>query len=410
MFIKINSDNKKIFGYMAVISVIIISVSLLLNIMFISYSNNIIKDTYASIIGTVSSKYPKAEESVVHDIEKGDNHYLKLGCNILEKYGMKNLTFSSNVISSSLFSFVFPSSLLFIIAVCLTFLILQLIRQKNISLKVNELTDYLVNIRLGNYSLDIRDNSEGSLSILKNEIYKMTVMLTEQAEELKKDKKFLADSIADISHQIKTPLTSLFVIADILTQEPPEEDRYRFIKELKQQLDRIQWLVSSLLKLSKLDAGMADLKNEKVNIKSLIDKAVEPMRIPIDIKGQNLLIDADDKAGFYGDFNWSAEALTNIIKNCVEHTGEGGTIKIRCRENALFSSITVQDNGEGIEEQDLPHIFKRFYKGKNSAANSFGIGLAMAKSIFQSQKGDITVESKKSEGTIFSIKIYKCVI
>jgi signal transduction histidine kinase len=172
----------------------------------------------------------------------------------------------------------------------------------------------------------------------------------------------------------------------------------------------MEWLVSSLLKLSKIDAGTIEFKKEKVLVAPLVQKAVEPLLIPMDIKMQSLSVKGDEKTAFTGDFNWTAEALINIIKNCVEHTAEGGEISIVFSENALFTEVSISDNGKGITKEDLPYIFKRFYKGKNASDDSVGIGLAMAHSIITNQQGDIEVTSQPGVGTKFQIKFYKQVI
>ena len=280
-------------------------------------------------------------------------------------------------------------------------------RYKNI----NQLSMYLYQIINNGYSLDIRDNKEGELSILKNEIYKVTVKLAEQAERLKKDKVYLSDVMSDISHQLKTPLTSMFVMIDLLKDKGlPDEKRNECINKINSQLKRIEWLVSSLLKLSKLDAGTVILKKQPINVKQLIDKSLEHLIIPMEIKQQELVLGGDEDTNIIGDFNWLVEAFANIIKNCVEHTGIGGTIKITCKTFSIYTQITISDNGEGIDEVDIVHIFERFYKGKNATPDSIGIGLAMAKNIILNQSGTIEVNSTKDKGTEFIIRIYKGIV
>ena len=277
--------------------------------------------------------------------------------------------------------------------------------------ELEKLSIYLRRIAGGDFKLDVRDNDEGELSILKNEIYKVTKMLAEHGEQLTKDKENLTDAISDISHQIKTPLTSMTIMVDLLRDKHlADEQRIKFTRNLQVQLERMDWLVTSLLKLSKIDAGTIQFKKEKIKVKSLVEKAVEPLLIPMDIKMHTLQIKGDDEATFLGDFNWTMEALINIIKNCVEHTPEGGEISIDFSENPLYTEIIISDNGKGIPREDLPYIFKRFYKGKTASEDSVGIGLAMAHSIVSSQQGDIEVKSESGVGTTFSIKFYKQVI
>lgn len=277
--------------------------------------------------------------------------------------------------------------------------------------EIEKLSVYLREISSGNDTLEVRDNQEGELSILKNDIYKVTRMLSEHRSLLQRDKLQLTDAISDISHQLKTPLTSMTVMADLLSApDLPPAKRTEFTHHIRIQLERIDWLVSSLLKLSKLDAKTIPFKKDRIPMKSLIQKALEPVMIPMDIKGQTVSIAGDDDVSFVGDFNWTAEAVINILKNGVEHTPEGGAIAISFSENALYTEIVIADNGKGIPKEDLPYIFKRFYKGKNASEGSIGIGLAMAQSIIASQNGVIDVTSDSEKGTQFRIKFYKHVI
>ncbi|MHA2855988.1 sensor histidine kinase [Paenibacillus lautus] len=277
--------------------------------------------------------------------------------------------------------------------------------------EIEKLSVYLREISSGNDTLDVRDNQEGELSILKNDIYKVTRMLSEHRSLLQRDKLQLTDAISDISHQLKTPLTSMTVMADLLSApDLPPAKRTEFTHHIRIQLERIDWLVSSLLKLSKMDAKTIPFKKDRIPMKSLIQKALEPVMIPMDIKGQTVSIEGDDNVSFVGDFNWTAEAVINILKNGVEHTPEGGAIAISFSENALYTEIVIADNGKGIPKEDLPYIFKRFYKGKNASEGSIGIGLAMAQSIIASQNGVIDVTSDGEKGTQFRIKFYKHVI
>jgi len=277
--------------------------------------------------------------------------------------------------------------------------------------EIERLSGYLRQISSGDYTLDVRNNHEGELSILKNDIYKVTMMLSEHRSLLQEDKVKLTNAISDISHQLKTPLTSMLVMVDLVSDPNlDEEKRVEFTTNIRVQLERIEWLVSSLLKLSKIDAGTIAFKKESISPRQVIQKAVESILIPVDIKQQNLSISGDDSATFVGDVNWTSEALLNILKNCVEHTGEGGTISLSYSENPLYTEIIISDNGNGIPKEDLPYIFKRFYRGKNAGDDSVGIGLAMAYSIITSQNGDIEVTSKQGTGTEFTIKFYKQVV
>ncbi|MFC6463448.1 sensor histidine kinase [Marinilactibacillus sp. GCM10026970] len=274
--------------------------------------------------------------------------------------------------------------------------------------EIETLSGYLRTISNGQYSLDIRDNEEGELSILKNEIYKVTLMLSKQSDYLSQDKKRLADALSDISHQLKTPLTSMLVMIDLLSQQNlTEEKRMEFTGNIEKQLERMDWLLSSLLKLSKIDAGTAIFKKENVVVEDLIREALAPLRIPIELKNQELLITGGKEVTFLGDQQWTSEALINILKNCIEHTPEEGRIGIYYKENPLYTEMLIEDTGNGISKEDLPNVFKRFYRGKNASENSIGIGLAMAHTIVESQQGSLDVKSEEGKGTQFTIRFHK---
>ena len=258
----------------------------------------------------------------------------------------------------------------------------------------------------GDNTISFDDYTEGELSVLHSEIQKMTVRLREQQQKLIDDKVYLADSIADISHQIRTPLTSINLIVQLMSQPDISEDKKRqHIFELKRLLARIDSLITALLKISKLDAKTVQFKPRNLSLEDLINKSCEPLLVPFELRGQELKISAE--GGFYGDLDWTCEAIGNIVKNCMEHTPEGGTVEVIAVENPIFSEIVIKDSGTGIDKDDLPHIFERFYKGKNSGDNSFGVGLALARMIITGQSGTIKAENQKDKGAKFTIRFYK---
>lgn len=275
--------------------------------------------------------------------------------------------------------------------------------------KLAELNNYLSLVCSGNFELDIADNAEGELSILKNNLYKVIILLRSQNEQLKKDKVYLADSLADISHQLKTPLTSMMVMTDLISKDSDPDKRAELIGIMETQLDKMKWLITNLLKLSKLDAGTAGFKHEIFSVKEVISQSVTPFLVAMDLKGINF-IDMTSDFEIKGDDNWSTEAFANIIKNCLEHTERDGTITVSSEITTLYNSIIITDNGCGIAPQDLPHVFERFYHGKNSGGDSVGIGLALAKAVFENENASISVESRENEGTKFEIRFYKSVI
>lgn len=261
----------------------------------------------------------------------------------------------------------------------------------------------------GDNSISLENYSEGELAILHSEIYKMTVRLREQQNNLINDKKYLADSIADISHQIRTPLTSINLLVQLLSAPNlTDERRQELTHELYGMLSRIDWLITTLLKISKLDAGTVTFKEEKVSLQTLINKSCSTLLVPIELRGQELVINTN--GDFVGDLSWTCEAIGNIVKNCMEHTQEGGKIEIEACENALYTEITIKDNGTGIAKEDMPHIFERFYKGKDSDDKSFGVGLALSRMIITSQKGTVKAENRNPHGAKFTIRFYKGIV
>ena len=289
-------------------------------------------------------------------------------------------------------------------AFCGAFLIVTRKRYDNIE----KLSEKLNQILHGEDFFVINDNQEGELAILESEIYKMTLKLREHSYALQKEKIYLTDSIADISHQLRTPLTTINLIMSFMQKKNlSEEKRITYIQEINQNLARIDWLITSLLKISKIDAGTAGFKKEKVDVRELIDKAFDPLIIPIELREQDFRLEVTGRPGFRGDLNWSIEALANILKNCMEHTLDGGLLTVTASENALYTEIIVSDNGKGIDPEDLPHIFERFYKGKNAGESSIGIGLALSRMIVQEQNGSIKAENNADKGAKFTIRFYK---
>lgn len=292
------------------------------------------------------------------------------------------------------------------LSLCISFLLFTGYRY----LQIKKLSLYLRRISLGDYTLDVRDNAEGELSILKNDIYKVTLMLSEYNEQLKKEKLLLSNHMSDISHQLKTPLTSMMVMVDLLrNEELPQEKRREFMTIITHQMERIEWLVSSLLKMSKLDAGVITMALEPVAADQLIYDAIKPFLITMELKEITYQVEASSHM-LQCDKSWTTEAITNIIKNCIEHTPKGGTIRIGHKDNPLYTELKISDTGTGISKEDLPYIFTRFYRGKNASSDSVGIGLALAYQIMKNQQGDITVTSKEDIGTTFILRLYKSVV
>lgn len=320
---------------------------------------------------------------------------------------MNSLTAIGVTIAASVAAFLWDWKYgVFTLTVCVVLQLIQLAGTYRRYRKIRELSADIDRILHGDTQISFGDYEEGELAVLGSEVYKMTIRLREQQQQLLDDKKYLADSIADISHQIRTPLTSINLLVSFLSEpDITEEKRRKTIRELYELLSRIEWLITTLLKISKLDAGTIQFKVESVSLKELVEKSAAPLLIPMEIRGLELLTEAE--GSFVGDIDWCSEALGNIIKNCMEHTPESGCIRIQAKENPLYSEIRISDTGCGIDQTDLPHIFERFYKGKNSGDKSFGVGLALARMIVRKQNGTIKAENRPEGGAVFILKFYK---
>lgn len=365
----------------------------------------------AEIIGTIIKEEPEIDTRTIIETlnSKQDTEEYQKGQTELAKYGIDINEANSIITVQNQMKQNLTLNIILIIVFSILWMIIIFEYLKRRDKKINQITQYINEIKNRKYELDINENSEDELSNLKNELYKITVMLKEESEISKKDKENLKMSVEDISHQLKTPLTSITIMLDNLKDNPnmDENTKQKFIFEISKQIDWINWLVISMLKLSKLDANVVQFYEEKINLKKFIDEIVKNLEIPIEIKNQQIVIEGNEKASFIGDYKWQQEAVTNIIKNCIEHNKDNGKIYIRYEENTLFTKITIKDEGEGISKEDLKHIFERFYKGQNSSENSVGIGLALAKNIIEKNKGMISCKSELDKGTEFVIKYMK---
>ena len=381
------NKNYFVFNFIAIL-IIVLFYFLISNIINNSYEQKII-DNDSYLIGNLLNKYPDLKEDIVSSYLIKDNY--ELGNNLIKEYNLINIKNNNSFI------------LIYCLISSLVLFLINYIYIKNIYKKISKIDKYMNNILNDDYSIDIKEYCEGDISNLKNDIYKMTIKLKEQSELLIKEKKYLEETLQDISHQIKTPLTSMYMINDILTNEKDENIKKEFLIKNKNQIERIEWLVTSLLKLSRLESGTVKLKKEKINLKELIDKAIEPINVLLELKNIKLTKNVEN-INLNVDINWTVEALLNIIKNACEHTKD--KIEIIGSTNPLYTEIKIIDNGIGISKKDIKHIFERFYKG-NHNKESIGIGLNMSKKIINLQNGLIEVESKEGVGSTFIIKLYK---
>jgi signal transduction histidine kinase len=389
---------------MIVLIIFCISILIVNYVEYQNYTRNF-NSKVEQIISKIVEKYPNVEKNELIEILNSENIEANEE-NILKNYGI-DIKKDSAILKNDIEFAKFENLLLFLViflAISTTLIIANY--SKDNKKKINEITKYIEQINRRNYSLDIEENSEDELSILKNEIYKTTVMLNEIAENETKDKQNLKESLSDISHQLKTPLTSIIIMLDNIldNKEMSQEVREEFIKDIKREITNIQFLIETLLKLSKLDANSVEFINKEVEVEEIIQRAVKNVAMICDLKNIKINITGNSKEKLLCDERWQIEAITNILKNAAEHSKNNSQIDINYTQNKAYTKIKIKDNGIGINEEDLKHIFERFYKGKNASKDSVGIGLALAKAIIEKNNGYITVTSKENEGTTFIIK------
>lgn len=358
-----------------------------------------------AIVAILVEEYPEIEQNELMEIFNGKEEANK---DLLREYGI-NLEKDSLILENDTYFQKF-----WIANMCLLFIFIMALscsfgiynHKKN--KKLLEITNYIEQLNQRNYSLDIDDNTEDELSILKNEIYKTTIMLKEVAENAKNQELSLKNSLEDISHQLKTPLTSIMIMLDGMIDNPDMEasTRKEFLKDSKKEITNINFLVQALLKLSKFDANTIQFHNEKVFIKDLIEEAESKVSLLCDLKNIEIEVQGNDTDWIECDFKWQVEAVTNLLKNAVEYSESSSSIEISYNKNKLYAEIIIRDYGKGIDKNDLPHIFERFYKGKNSSKDSVGIGLALAKTIIEKNNGRVQVESEINKGTSFVVKYF----
>lgn len=296
----------------------------------------------------------------------------------------------------------------YVLAVCLVLTTVFWCLTKKRYERLEQLSGHLEEILYGNDSLVFVPDEEGELAVLSDRIYKMTVRLREQAGQLREEKVYLKESLADISHQIKTPLTSSRLILQRLRSPLlTEPERRALLMEEEQLLSKIEWLMEVLLKLARLESGTVSFEKKKIFVKDVVQKALEPLEILLDIKGIEVKTELQEQICFEGDIFWSVEAVGNLLKNCLEHTPDGGKLFISAEENPIFLGLTIRDTGRGFLEEDIPHLFERFYRGKDASVSGTGIGLALAAMIVRKQNGTIIAGNHPEGGAEFYIRIYK---
>lgn len=402
--------NKESFKKVVITGLILILISSLtiFIVLTIQYKNyeKIVNLTVSNLIDEIMEKYPETDEQEVIRIINSENQEQK--DEVLSKYGYtNNISYIKELENSMNTSIRINIAIIVLLGVIAIIVALIYTNKRDKSLR--SINKYLDKVNNGNYELKIEDNGEDEISRLRNELYKTTILLRESAENSEKEKTNLSNSLADISHQLKTPLTSIRIMLDNIEENPnmDEKTRNEFIEEISRQIDWISSLVISLLKLAKFDSGSIIMQDKDINVKKLIDNVINNLAIMIDIKNIKIEEKIDEDVILRADYNWQLEALTNIIKNCIEHSKEDSKIKIEVENNSIFVKIKITDEGEGIEKEDLSHIFERFYKSKQASENSIGIGLSLAKTIIEKENGYIKVDSELGKGTTFEIKYLK---
>lgn len=360
----------------------------------------------SSLINKIKTTYPELSE--IEIIEVLNNPDLAEE-DLFKKYGINIQNESLSIKQQNLNNQYFLFTIISILIYSLTIILIIIIYNKKEKAKINKITNYLKELNNHQYSLAIEDNQEEDLSLLKNEIYKTAITLNEQTLLLKKDKESLKDSLSDISHQLKTPLTSINLMIDTLRHQDnlSSTERRELLNNIHRKITNTNFLVHSLLKLSKFDANTIEFNRQNNSLSKILKEVLDNLSTLSDLKDIKINIKGSKDISLYCDYKWEVEALTNIIKNCIEHSNNSSKIDITYQKNDIFTKIIIQDNGCGISKKDLPHIFDRFYKAQNSSKDSIGIGLSLAKTIIEKDNGYITVDSVINKGTTFTIKYLK---
>ncbi len=399
-----NKINKKTLIFIIITTVISVSFfSFILNYQYRSYTKNY-NESINSIIYEITLKYPDINEYDL--IEVLDSN--KNSDDILSKYGINDKN-SSIIENDKLFKKYIIIDLLVLVVIILVIYLFFIINKFKRTKKINKIIELISKINRRNFAIDIEDYTEDELSALKQEIYKTSLMLRSEADNSLKDKLNLKDSLSDISHQLKTPLTGITIMIDNIldNEEMDSKTRRKFLINIKREIININFLVQNLLKISKFDANVIKFNKEEVLIKDIVNEAIKKVSALSELKGISIKVSGDKNATINCDFMWEVEAISNIIKNSIEHINSDGFVEINYTKNKVYSRILIRDNGIGIDSDDLPYIFDRFYKGKNTNRDSVGIGLALSKSIIEKDNGSVSVKSTPNIGTIFTIKFFE---
>lgn len=404
------SKNKKALKYIILCVVITVISTIIMFIITIAQNKMYTKhlnEQIASILGEIQREYPDFNDEKIIKILNSDLEY-KQGREMLKKYGITEEVTASLEIEKEQGTNI-TINVLIIFFNFLIYIIIFTRYLKQRQKRINELDMYIQKVSRRDYSINIEESSEDELNSLKNSLYKITVMLKEEAENKKIQNEAILSSVSDISHQLKTPLTSIQILLDniIESKEMDIETRNKFLLEIVRQIKGMNFLILSLLKLSKLEAGIVEFENNLIDVNKLVKEVVNNLEVLAEVKQIDIIINSPNEVKIKGDYNWNKEAIQNIVKNAIEHSNENKKVIIIVEENNVYVSLKVIDEGQGIKKEELKNIFNRFYKTTNSKENSIGIGLALSKSIIERQSGFITVDSEMGKGTTFTIKYIK---
>lgn len=353
----------------------------------------------------LQEKYPDITKEDLMNVLNSDNSKT----NILKEYGY-DVEIDSLINENDSLNFKYSVYKMVIIGLCLVILIYLFVKSHLESdREIDKIIKLLERINHKDYELNINELSEDKLSILREEIYKTTIMLKESADNSLKDKINLKNSLQDISHQLKTPLTSINIMLDNISDDPNMklEVREEFIRHIKKEMANITFLVQAILKLSKFEANTVTFHSKEVSTQKIVDAVISNLSNLSDLKNICIVVDNKYKNIIKCDFKWQVEALTNIVKNAIEHSHNNSKVIFECNSNNLYTEFRVKDFGSGMSEEETINIFKRFYKGENADKDSIGIGLSLSKAIIEKDNGQIIVESKKGRGTTFIIRYFK---
>lgn len=365
-------------------------------------------ENQAYLIQELVSSHPELELEIVEILRTPNHNY---DFSFLEKYGFTNLDrlsyldyvkkLEDTTIKILFYSFLFCFFFFFLLVCWFNYHKYR---------RIKDINDYLFRVLQNDYQMNLKDYREDSISSLKNDLLKVTNKLRNMSERSITDKKNLERTLSDISHQLRTPLTSLTVINDVLSSGTvSKSDEKKFLTQQREQLERMEWLIVTLLKMSQIDSGTIHFQSKEESVLKMVLEALKPSLIPLELKQIEYDVQIDAKLKCFMDYHWTVEAFVNLIKNATEHTQKGGKLKITANDNPMFVEITIEDNGGGIAKKDLPHIFERFYKC-NTKAESIGIGLNLSKTIIEKQHGVISVSSVLGKGTTFTIRFLKMTI